>query len=149
MSEETTTTSAGEPANPAEPSPEPAAGTGGTAVESLRAEMVRDRFDAVAARAGVDAAYVDVALGLFESTGQEPSKANMAAFVTALRKEKPALFGPQPASTAPTPPLAVPSAPAPGGMSTPFQQWQALEAAGRKAEAEAYYRLHRRSINRQ
>lgn len=117
-------------------------------VAALRAEMVRDRFDAAAARVGVDAAYVDVALSLFEKTGQEPTKDNIQRFCAELKTSKPALFGPQPASTAPVPASAVPAAPAPGGVSNPYQQWQALRAAGRTAEAQAFYMLHRGAITR-
>src|SRR6188508_3095110 len=127
--------------SPASDSGSPAAGPADQSVATigaLRAEMVRDRFDAVAARAGVDAAYVEVALKLFESTGKEPTKANMATFVESMKKDKPALFGPQPASTAPTPSIATPAAPAPGGISNYFEQWRSLLAAGRKTEAEAF-----------
>lgn len=154
MSEQTTTTTPpagapGEGAASAAAATEPAAAVEpGSEVAELRGEMIRDRFDAAAARAGVDGAYVDVTLALFQQSGQEPSKANMSAFIESLKKSKPALFGPQPASTAPTPQAATPAAPAPGAVSNPYQQWQALRAAGRKAEAEAYYHTHRRAIQR-
>lgn len=129
---------------PAAPAADPAA-----ELAQLREQTVADRFDAVAARAGIDETYTEVALELFRKTGQEPSKANLTKFCADLKKNRPALFGgPQPASTAPTPPHAVPSAPAPGAVSNPYQQWQALRAAGRAAEAEAFYQRHRRAIQR-
>jgi hypothetical protein len=101
--------------------------------------MKRDRFDAAAARAGVDEGYVDAALALFDQCGKEPTKENMSAFIAELKKSKPALFGPQPANTAPAPATSAPSTPAPGGAASPHQQWRALLDAGRKAEAEAFY----------
>ena len=154
----TTPANQGAPAGPAAaPDPEKAAGSAAVpasgaapdpAVDSLRAEMMRDRFEAAAARAGVGEAYVEVAQSLFQKTGKEPTKENMTAFIVELKKKSPALFGPQPANTGPTPSAHAPSSPAPGDVATPFQQWQSLEAAGRKAEAEAYYRLNRHAINR-
>lgn len=129
---------------------EPTSATADPSAElaQLREQTIADRFDAVAARAGIDEAYTEVALELFRKTGQEPSKTNLTKFCADLRKSRPALFGPQPASTAPTPPHATPSAPAPGAVSNPYQQWQALRAAGRAAEAEAYYQKNRRAIQR-
>jgi hypothetical protein len=125
---------------PAAPSPAPAADP-----SSLRAELVTARLEG----AGIDPSLLDLVAPLFPAD-QTPTKAAVDAFVTGLRKSRPALFGagPAPAQTAPTPARAVPSAPAPGSAATPFQTWQALEASGRKVEAEAYYRLHRRDINR-
>ncbi len=118
-------------------------------VDQLRAEMVRDRFDAAAARAGIAEEYTDVALALFEKTGAEPSKENLSKFCADLRKNRPALFGPTPAQTSPVPLQAAPTTPAPGAVANHFSTWQALESAGRKAEAEAFYRLNRHAINRQ
>lgn len=117
-------------------------------VAALRDQMLVDRFDAVAARAGIAEGYTEVALELFRKTGKEPSRENLAAFCKDLKAKRPALFGPQPASTAPTPANAVPAAPAPGVITSPLQQWQALRAAGRRAEAEAFYAKHRRAITR-
>ncbi len=117
-------------------------------VDQLRAEMIRDRFDSVAARTGIAEEYTDVALALFGKSGQEPTRDNLQKFCAELKKNRPALFGPQPASTAPVPAHAVPAAPAPGGVSNPYQQWQALRAAGRTAEAQAFYMQHRGAITR-
>jgi hypothetical protein len=114
----------------------------------LRAEMIADRFDAAAARAGIDESYTDVALELFRKSGKEPTKANLAAFCGELKKTRPALFGPQPAQTAPMPAHAAPATPAPGAITSRYQQWQALRAAGRNAEAEAFYLIHHGAITR-
>lgn len=135
-------------ATPTAPAPgaDPSAAKDSAELSALREQMIADRFDAVAARAGIDESYAEVALELFRKTGKEPTKENLATFCTELKKTRPALFGPQPAQTAPTPKVAVPSAPAPGAITTPYQQWQALKAAGRTAEAEAYYQRHHRAI---
>lgn len=118
------------------------------AISNLQAQMMADRWEAAAARAGIEDAYVDAALALFNATGKEATKANMMEFADALKAEKPALFGPVPAQTAPTPTQATPAAPAPGGVSNAYSQWRALVDAGRRAEAEAYYLRHRHAINR-
>jgi len=111
---------------------------------ALRAELVTARLEA----AGVDAAYLDMVAPLFDKTGKEPSKDAVAEFVGELKRSKPALFGPVPGQTAPTPSRSVPSAPAPGAAVTAFQQWQALDASGDRAASEAFYRLNRQTINR-
>lgn len=125
-----------------------AAGDTAEDLGELREQMLADRFDAAAARAGIDEAYTDVALELFRKTGQQPTKQNLTKFCTELKKTRPALFGPQPAQTAPTPNQAAPTSPAPGAVATPYQQWRALRAAGRQAEAEAYYAKNRSAISR-
>jgi hypothetical protein len=130
--------------------PDAAPAAGGTIdeVATLREQMLVDRFDAVAARAGIAEDYTEVALELFRKTGKEPTRETLAAFCKDLKAKRPALFGPQPASTAPTQTTAVPAAPAPGAVSTPYEQWRALLAAGRKPEAQAFYAQHRAAINR-
>jgi len=115
---------------------------------ALREQVLVDRFDAVAARAGIDESYTEVALELFRKTGDEATKENLAKFCASLKKSRPALFGPQPAQTAPKPTQAAPAAPAPGVLTTPFQQWRSLLSAGRKAEASAFYQKNRRAISR-
>ena len=114
--------------------------------DELRAEMIRDRFDAAAARAGVDVGYVDVALKLFQDGGTEPTRDNMSSFISTLKKEKPALFASRPANTAPLPPA--PATPSVGALDDPYTRWRSLEESGQRAEAEAHYRLHRRQILR-
>jgi hypothetical protein len=147
----TATTGAGE-AKPGAPAGAPApasvpAGASADEIAALRDQMLIDRFDAAAARAGIDESYTEVALELFRKTGKEPTKENLAAFCADLKKTRPALFGPQPASTAPASSHA-PAAPAPGTTTTPYLQWQALRAAGRRAEAEAFYLRHSNAIAR-
>lgn len=131
-----------------DPAAPAAAAASPVAISALEQQMLADRFDAVAARAGIDEVYTEVALELFRKTGQEPTKANLTKFCGELKKTRPALFGPQPAQTAPVPAGSAPTAPAPGAASSPYQQWQALRAAGRRAEAEAFYAKHRRAITR-
>lgn len=118
---------------PAEKTPEP---------ESA----VRDRLDAVAARAGLPEEYVDVAAALFAKTGKEATRENFAVFVDGLKKDKPALFPKR--STAPVVPGAGPAAPAAGSIETEHQRWRALRDAGRTAEAEAFYKRNRSAILR-
>ena len=110
-------------------------------------EVLALRFEAAAARASIAEDYVDVVRGLFLSSGQEPSKENMSAFIDELRKTKPLLFGPQPASTAPTATAPTPK-PSKSAPPSALDQWQTLRDAGRTSEAEAFYRMHRKKIHR-
>jgi len=111
-------------------------------------EVVAARLDAAGARAGLDPAYGDVAAALLKPWLAEhklgPRPEHLARFMTELRKGKPALFGAGP-STAPV--ASAPVAPSAGGQSPgPTAQWQALKAAGHKAQAESFYNKHRNAI---
>lgn len=137
-------------APPVEPPPPAPAGEADQ-VDRLRDEVVRDRLDAVAARAHLDEAYLDVAQVKLQSWLKEkrlePTKQNIGTFVEEFKKSSPALFG-APANTAPVMPWQAPSAPAPSSPTTPLVQWRQLEQSGRRDEAEAFYLLNRNSILR-
>jgi hypothetical protein len=106
-------------------------------------ELERARFEAAAARAGVDDAYLDTVEHLFSRSGKPATKENLASFMSALRSKQPALF--TPASTAP-PSNAAP--PAPGVVQSATSKWEALKASGDRAAAELFYLMHRDAINR-
>jgi hypothetical protein len=147
--------------NNAAGAPAPAA-----AAPDLRQELIRERFEAVAARSGLDESVVDLvapaAHGWLEKNGRAGTKQDLADYMAELRVSKPKLFGAAtapaaptappvataPANTAPVMPNAHAAAPTPGAIENPFSRWRALLAAGRRAEAEAYYRTNRRAIAR-
>jgi hypothetical protein len=126
------------------PLPSPAGASPEADGSAARAELARTRLEAVAARAGLDEAYTDVAETLFQKTGKEPTKENLAAFVAGLKAKQPALF----VAANTSPPSSAPHAPAPGVIQSATTKWRALEASGQRADAEAFYLLNRRSIQR-
>lgn len=136
--------------------PQPAPAAPDTA--ALQAEVFRSRFEAVAARAGLDDDYLDEVGAKAEKwladQKLDGTKENLSKFLDEFRGKKPKLFATPtqprgPANTAPVVPNAQPAAPAPAAVTNPFTQWRALVESGRRAEAEAFYRLNHRAINRQ
>jgi hypothetical protein len=140
-----------ETAAPAAPAPDPAV---------LKAELLRERFDAVATRAGLADDVVDIvgeqAHRWLEREGKEATRENISAYLDDLRSRSPRLFAraasPAPAPKAPprdTAPAAPPApAPAPAALESPYARWRALQAAGRTDEAKAFFLLNARAINR-
>ena len=125
---------------------------------ALQAEVFRSRFEAAAARAGLEEDYVDEvgakAAKWIADQKLDGTKENLSKFLDEFRGKKPKLFAQPvaprgPANTAPVVPNAQPAAPAPAAVTNPFTQWRALIESGRRADAEAFYRLNHRSINRQ
>jgi hypothetical protein len=125
----------------------------------LTAELSRTRFEAVAARAGLDEDYLEEVGAKAEKwladQKLEPTKQNLGKFVDEYRTKKPKLFAvataaaaPATARTVPPSPNNHPAAPAPAHVENPYSRWRALKEAGRHAEAEAFYRLNHRAIAR-
>jgi hypothetical protein len=142
------------PAPPVPGAPDPAA---------LQRELVNERFESVAAKAGLDESAVELvapaAHRWLEENKRAGTKADLAEFFAGLKSRTPRLFAQAPAvAPAPTPVAAQPKntapvapsapAPAPGAIETPYSRWQALRAAGRHDEAKAYYMRHSRGITR-
>lgn len=101
---------------------------------TLRAELLNERL----AAAGIGAEYVDLVAPTFSGA---PTREAVAAFAASLRQSKPALFGPAPGNTAPTPSRSVPSAPPPGGRSAdPKERWSTLMEASRGGDADSISR---------
>lgn len=131
----------------------------------LQRELLNERFESVAAKHGLDDSVIPfvapAAHKWLEQNGRAGTKADLAEYMSELKKSTPRLFAAAaapapvppgapkaPANTAPVVPNAQPATPAPSALDTPYAQWQALLAAGRKHEAEAFYRLHGRAIAR-
>lgn len=143
------------------PSAPDAAQVAAQAAQQLRQELIKERFESVATRHGLEDSAIDLvapaAHRWLETNGKEPTKENMNAYFNELKNKTPGIFKSAsvavsappapPASTSPMP-GSQPSAPAPGQVDTPYSRWQALRAAGRTQEADAYYLRHARSINR-
>ena len=129
--------------------------TSSTPVDSA---ALRDRFDAVAARAGLDEDFADEvndkAVRWLADQKLEPTRENLGRFLDDLKAKKPKLFAAPVAtaapttSTAPVYPNAAPATPAPATVETPYTRWRALRETGRQAEAEAYFRLNASAIRR-
>lgn len=111
------------------------------------------RLETACVRGGLLDEHADVARGLLKPWLKEQKVAaspeNLGRFVEHLRKTKPALFQAPPTNTAPVPSWgAAPAAPPAGRMESASSTWQALRAAGRAAEAEAFYKRNRTAILR-
>jgi hypothetical protein len=115
-------------------------------------ELVRERFSAVAARAGLEPDYEDVlhdqAIAWCKGQGAEPTRENLSRFVEAQKANRPKLFASAAVTT--PPPSGARSTPTPtvAGVETPYGRYRALKEAGRHDDAKAFYLANARAINR-